>query len=186
MPSRREFVRVQAEVDLKYEPISVEQWPEWESGSRLVSRRRAAAPPVEVDYGLGRMLAEAFEPEVARFLEGLDRKVTALLNLASVDRGGEDGMVRLSAELSACGIAFPCEELAAGERVLLTLRLPGPEPRQVEVVARVVRISQVGGARWVALAFDQITAADRETLVRFTLGIQRDLARLHAECGAGK
>ncbi len=181
MPSKREFVRIQTEVGLAYRKIPEEEWPRWESGSLLVSRRRASSPVVSSDYNLGRILSEAFEPEVARFLEGLDRKVNALLELAS--EGESDGdLEHTPVEISACGVSFPCSDLAEGDRILLAISLPGRPPHRLEMIATVVRTIDSSPDRWIAATFDQITGADRERLVRFALQLQRELAQLHGPC----
>lgn len=181
MPSKREFVRIQAEVGLAYQRISEDEWPRWESGSLLVSRRQAAAPARGGDYTLGRLLAETFDPEVARFLEGLDQKVNALLELASEKGNGPD-LPRTTVEISACGISFPCADLDEGERILLTVVLPERPQHSIEVLASVIRVVDTPPNRWVAATFDQITGGDRERLVRFALQLQRELAQLR---GAG-
>jgi len=182
MPSRREFVRIQTEVGLTYRQIPDDEWPRWESGSLLVSRRRAASPVVSGDYNLSRILAEAFDPEVARFLEGLDRKVNALLELASEGESDAD-LEHTPVEISACGVSFPCAELSEGDRILLTVALPGRLPHRLEMIATVVRVIDSSPERWVAATFEQITGADRERLVRFALQLQRELAQLHGTCG---
>ncbi|NCO57544.1 MAG: hypothetical protein AUK30_09360 [Nitrospirae bacterium CG2_30_70_394] len=181
MSSNREFVRIQAEVGLAYQKIAGDEWPRWESGSLLVSRRQAAIPPPDGDYTLGRLLSETFEPEVARFLEGLDQKVSTLLELAS-ERDDRHDLPRTPVEISACGISFPCAGLGVGDRILLTVALPGRPQRIVEVIASVVRIVDTPPDRWVAATFDQITNHDRERLVRFALQLQRELAKLHGAC----
>jgi len=182
MSSKREFVRIQAEVGLAYQPISDEDWPRWESGSLLVSRRQAASPTRGGDYALGRLLSDTFDPEVARFLEGLDRKVNTLLELANDRENGGD-LPHTTVEISACGISFPCTDLNEGDRILLTVALPGHRLRTVEVIASVIRTIDNPADRWVAATFDQITGADRERLVRFALQLQRELAQLHGTCG---
>ncbi len=181
MSSKREFVRIQAEVGLAYQPISDDDWPRWESGSLLVSRRQAASPTRSTDYALGRLLSDTFDPEVARFLEGLDHKVNALLELAS-DKEDDGELATTTVEISACGISFPCTDLNEGDRVLLTVALPGRPRRTVEVIASVLRTIDNRTDRWVAASFDQITGADRERLVRFALQLQRQLAQLHGTC----
>jgi len=181
MSSKREFVRIQAEVGLSYQPITDDDWPRWESGSLLVSRRQAASPARSADYALGRLLSDSFDPEIARFLEGLDHKVSALLEIASDE--DHDNLVTTTVEISACGISFPCTDLDEGDRILLTVALPGRPQRTVEVVASVLRTIDNPPDRWVAATFDQITGADRERLVRFALQLQRELAQLHGTCG---
>lgn len=181
MSSKREFVRIQAEVGLAYQPITDDDWPRWESGSLLVSRRQAASPARTDGYTLSRILSETFDPEVARFLEGLDHKVNALLELAS-DKKDDGELATTTIEISACGISFPCADLSQGDRILLTVALPGRPRRTVEVIASVIRTIDTPPDRWVAATFDQITGADRERLVRFALQLQRELAQLHGTC----
>jgi len=180
MSSKREFVRIQAEVGLAYQPISEDDWPRWESGSLLVSRRQATSPTRSGDYALGRLLSDSFDPEIARFLEGLDHKVNALLELASDKDDGD--LATITVEISACGISFPCTDLIEGDRILLTVALPGRPQRTVEMIASVIRTMDDASDRWVAATFDQITGADRERLVRFALQLQRELAQLHGTC----
>ncbi len=182
MSSKREFVRIQAEVSLAYQPISDDDWPRWESGSLLVSRRQAASPNHTTDYALSRILSDTFDPEVARFLEGLDAKVNALLELASDKEKEDRDLTTTTVEISACGISFPCTDLSEGDRILLTVALPGRPQRTVEVIASVIRTIDTPPDRWVAATFDQITGADRERLVRFALQLQRELAQLHGTC----
>jgi len=181
MSSKREFVRIQAEVGLGYQPIPDDDWPRWESGSLLVSRRQEASPTRGGDYALGRLLSDTFDSEVARFLEGLDHKVNLLLELAS-DKSNANDLPRTSVEISACGISFPCTDLNEGDRILLTVALPGRPQRTIEVIASVIRTIDDPPDRWVAATFDQITGADRERLVRFALQLQRELAQLHGTC----
>jgi len=181
MSSKREFVRIQAEVGLAYQLITDDDWQRWKSGSLLVSRRQAASPTRGTDYTLGHLLADTFDPEVARFLEGLDHKVNTLLELAS-DNKDDGEFITATIEISACGISFPCTDLTEGDRILLTVALPGRPQRTIEVIASVLRTIDTPPDRWVAATFDQITGADRERLVRFALQLQRELAQLHGTC----
>lgn len=181
MSSRREFVRVQAVVGIAYQVIPESEWDQWKSGSLLVSRRQREHSSGEIDFSLGRAIASQLDPEVARFLEHLDKKLSCLLDLVNRRQDetiGSSQMVPTS--LSGCGISFSCEDLEIGNHVLLTMELSGSSMSRVEVVGTVARVSsEPGEGRSVAILFDQITEADRETIIRYTFQIQRDIAKLN-------
>jgi c-di-GMP-binding flagellar brake protein YcgR len=181
MPSRREFVRVQAAVEIAYRMIPEAEWEQWESGSLLVSRRQRDHHPMESDYAVSRALGVQLDPEVARFLEQLDKKVSCLLELANRQREDPDTQMRLvAASLSGCGISFPCDDLHLNDRVLLTVHLSTTPTTRLEMVGTVARIAEDGSpTRTVGISFEQITEADREAIIRYTFQVQREIAKLH-------
>ncbi|MGD2063348.1 MAG: PilZ domain-containing protein [Nitrospirota bacterium] len=181
MSSRREFVRVQAAVEVAYRIIAEAEWEQWESGSLLVSRRQRDHHPVDGDYALSRALGAHLDPEVARFLEQLDKKVSCLLEMANRRGDDIDAEARLVAvSLSGCGISFPSDELQLHDRLFLTMNLSTTPVTRLEVVGIVVRVSEgTPLSRTVGIAFDQITEADREAIIRYTFQIQREIAKLH-------
>ena len=181
MPSRREFVRVEAAVEIAYRLIPEAEWQQWESGSLLVSRRQRDHHAVDGDYALIRALGTQLDPEVARFLEQLDKKVSCLLEMASRRQEHAEGEVRLvAASLSGCGISFPDDDLNLQDRVFLTMLLSTTSTSRLEVVGTVVRVSEEDSrSRTVGVAFEQITEADREAIIRYTFQIQREIAKLH-------
>jgi len=181
MTSRREFVRVHAAIELEYDVIPQVEWAQWESGSLLVSRRQRDHLVGESDYSLSRTLAGQLDPEVAKFLDHLDKKLSCLLDILS---RGEDEAEKNSrmvpATLSGCGISFPCDDLDFHNHVLLTMYLSANPMSRVEVVGTVVRVScESDELRTVGISFDQITEADREAVIRYTFQIQRELAKLN-------
>jgi c-di-GMP-binding flagellar brake protein YcgR len=181
MPSRREFVRVEAAVEIAYRVIPEAECEQWESGSLLVSRRQRDHHATDGDYALSRALGAQLDPEVARFLEQLDKKVSCLLEMASRQREEADGEVRLvAASLSGCGISFPSDDLHLQDRVFLTILLATTPSTRLEVVGTVVRVSEEEAqSRTIGIAFEQITEADREAIIRYTFQIQREIAKLH-------
>ena len=184
MTSRREFVRVQAAIELEYDRIPEVEWEEWESGSLLVSRRQREHPLGETDSSLGRTLSAQLDPEVARFLDHLDKKLSCLLDMISRREDETERKSRMvPAILSGCGISFPCDDLDFANHVLLTMYLSANPMSRVEVVGTVARVScESDGLRIVGISFDQITEADREAVIRYTFQIQRELAKLHLGC----
>ena len=181
MPSRREFVRVQAAVEIACRVIPETEWEQWQSGSLLVSRRQRDHHPMEGDYTLIRALGAQLDPDIARFLEQLDKKVSCLLEMANRRQEDPDGDVRLMAtSLSGCGISFPSDDLNLEDRVFLTMHLATRPTSRLEVVGTVVRVSQEESPlRTIGIAFDQITEADREAIIRYTFQIQREITKLH-------
>ena len=181
MPSRREFVRVEAAVGIAYRVIPEAEWGQWESGSLLVSRRQRDHHGMDGDYAVSRALGSQLDPEVARFLEQLDKKVSCLLEMASRRQDDSDGEVPVvAASLSGCGISFPSDDLHLQDRVFLTVVLSTTPTSRQEVVGTVVRVSEEQPqSRTVGVAFEQITEADREAIIRYTFQIQREIAKLH-------
>jgi len=184
MTSRREFVRVHAAIELEYDVIPQGEWAQWESGSLLVSRRQRDHLVGETDYSLSRTLSGQLDPEVAKFLDHLDKKLSCLLDTLS---RGEDKAQKNSrtvpATLSGCGISFRCDDLDFHNHVLLTMYLSANPMGRVEVLGTVVRVScESDGVRTVGISFEQITEADREAIIRYTFQIQRELAKLNLGC----
>jgi len=186
MSSRREFVRVQAAVEIAYRIIPEAEWEQWQSGSLLVSRRQRDHHSMEGDYALSRALGAQLDPEVARFLEQLDKKVSCLLEMANRRQEDTAAEVRLvAASLSGCGISFPSDDLNLQDRVFLTMHLSTTPASRLEVVGTVARVTEEESqSRMVGIAFEQITEADREAIIRYTFQIQREIAKLHvgSEC----
>jgi len=184
MISRREFVRVHAAVELEYEVIPPTEWEQWESGSLLVSRRQRDYLVGETDYSLSRTLTGQLDPEVAKFLDHLDKKVSCLLDILSRREDEAEKKSRMvPVTLSGCGISFPCDDLDVQNHVLLTMHLSANPMSRVEVVGTIVRVScESGGLRTASMSFDQITEADQEAIIRYTFQIQRELARLNPGC----
>ena len=184
MTSRREFVRVHAAIELEYDVIPQVEWAQWESGSLLVSRRQRDHLVGETDYSWSRTLSGQLDPEVAKFLDHLDKKLSCLLDIIS---RGEDEVEKNSrivpATLSGCGISFPCDDLDFHNHLLLTMYLSANPMSRVEVVGTVVRVSCGSDeVRTVGISFDQIKEADREAIIRYTFQIQRELAKLNLGC----
>jgi len=184
MTSRREFVRVHAAIELEYDVIPPAEWAQWESGSLLVSRRQRDYLVGETDYSLSRTLSGQLDPEVAKFLDHLDKKVSCLLDILSRrDEEAEKKSQIVPATLSGCGISFPCDDLDVRNHVLLTMHLSANPMSRVEVVGTVVRVfCESDELRTVSMSFDQITEADREAIIRYTFQIQRELAKLNLGC----
>jgi hypothetical protein len=184
MTSRREFVRVHAAIELEYEVIPEREWEQWESGSLLVSRRQRDHLSGETDYSLSRTLSGQLDPEVARFLDHLDKKLACLLDLVSHRQDEPESESRMvPTVLSGCGMSFPCGDLDLDNHVFLTMRLTANPMSRIEVVGTVVRVSgESGELRTVGVSFDQITEADREAIIRYTFQIQRELAKLNLRC----
>jgi len=184
MTSRRELVRVCAAIELEYEVIPLVEWARWESGSLLVSRRQRDHLVGEGDYSLSRTLSGQLDPEVARFLDYLDKKLSFLLDLLSRREDEAEKSSRMvTATLSGCGISFPCDDLEFHNHVLLTMHLSANPMSRVQVVGTVVRVScESNELRTVGISFDQITEADREAIIRYTFQIQRELAKLNLGC----
>jgi len=184
MTSRREFVRVHAAIELEYAVIPGTEWDQWESGSLLVSRRQRDHLPGETDYSLSRTLSGQLDPEVARFLDHLDKKLACLLDLVSHRPAETEREPRIvPTVLSGCGMSFPCDDLDLDDHVFMTMHLSANPMSRIEVVGTVVRVSGgSGAARTVGISFDQITEADREAIIRYTFQIQRELAKLNLRC----
>ena len=134
---------------------------------------------------MNRAIASQLDPEVARFLDHLNKKLTCILDL--VNRRQDEsisGAQMVAAHLSGCGISFPCDELEVGNHVLLTMELSASSMDHVEVVGTVARVScESGERRTVGISFDQITEADREAIIRYTFQIQREIAKLNTGGG---
>ena len=173
-----------AEIGLEYEVIPEKEWERWESGSLLVSRRQRDHLPGETDYSLSRTLSGQLDPEVARFLDHLDRKLSWLLDVVSRREDETERNSRMvPAILSGCGISFPCDGLDRDNHVLLTLHLSADPMSRVEVIGKVVRVCyESDEPRTVGIEFEQITEADREAIIRYTFQIQRELAKLNMAC----
>lgn len=185
MSSRREFVRVQAAVELAYHVIPEAEWESWESGSLLVSRRQRDPLSGDADYSPSRVLTAQLDPEVARFLDHLNKKLSCLLDMMNRREDETESNFRIvPANLSGCGISFPCDDLDFDNHLLLTMHLSANPMNRVEVVGTVVRVlSEPEQRRTVGIFFDQITEADREAIIRYTFQIQRELAKLNLGCG---
>jgi hypothetical protein len=187
MSSRREFVRVQAAIELEYEVIPEMDWGQWTSGSLLVSRRQRDHLQSEADYSLSRTLSGQLDPEVVRFLDHLDKKLNCLMNLLTQREDGAERNARMVAvSLSGCGISFACEDLVLDDHVLVTMYISDNPVSRVEAVGTVVRVSNESDERRIiGISFEQITEADREAIIRYTFQIQRDLAKLNLGCDHG-
>lgn len=120
----------------------------------------------------------ASQPEVAAYLATLDRKIDLIGRLLLGQASEARGARLLEADLSATGIGFDTDE-ALDEGACLELRIVLlPTHVGVQALGRVVRsVAGAGGGWRVAVNFETISAADRESLIEHVLGRQQTLLR---------
>jgi c-di-GMP-binding flagellar brake protein YcgR len=179
---RRDYFRINASLPLNYGPdtaagrrIMAMDTQMWEVQSQLED---AARNVLEGDGGQDRPLIT--------LLRWMDFKVDLVLHqLRMAQHQTHFPHDCLTTDISGSGLGMTgCQEMRPGETILISLTLPDSPHRAVYAVGQVVWTdsSRPTDQARTAVAFSQISEADRERLIRFTFRQQRrDLARRSEE-----
>lgn len=181
---RREYFRISANLPINYGPdtpagrrIMAMDAQMWQVQSEL---ENAARNVLELD-GPG-----AQDRPLITLLRWMDFKVDLVLHqLRMAHHQAHFPHDCFTTDISGSGLGMTgCREMKAGEQILISLTLPDSPHRAVYAVGQVVwvDITRPAGQAQTAVAFSQISEADRERLIRFTFRQQRrDLARRSEE-----
>lgn len=168
----RSFYRVSTRIALAAEPIEPSQLERVKAG--VIGR---VDPPVP----------EA-DPLLVAWLDRIERKLDQLLGhegIAERPLLGERDQKTI--ELSGSGLSFPSElSLEIGQLLLLQFELPEVPVRLVRCVGRIAQVlpGRDGGEATIGVAFETIRALDRDAVVHYTVGVQRQ--QIRAEPRSGK
>lgn len=191
---RRNFYRVDDVVYLEYRPVSKEELGNIEAG---LAGQASPQPPrdeyleqlASISKQITPLISEIRKdsPTLARFLEGLNKKVDLLVGRVFTELGGADEQpdatvqVRSNVNLSAGGVAFNAEEgFDAGEYLHLRI-VTTTEGFVIDSYGQVIRCGRENRepARPYRLRvkFAFLDDADRRMLMRHIMAKQRETIR---------
>ncbi len=197
MQEKREFVRVEAYLPIKYRVIDEGEY-ETARQECLVTRPEppeglASAPLngfdleelTRQDWSLPN--TESMDPLMARALNSIDRKLNLLLRLlieTNFPDVGQEPPVGVNLSGGGLRMVIP-EQLVTGQKVLVELTLPTMPPAAITSIAAVVRVvpapAQEEANRYeTALKFIDIHEDDREKIIRYVFKRQRHQIRNRA------
>ena len=181
---RRDYFRICADLPITYGPdtaagrrIMAMDAQMWQVQSEL---ENAARNVLEVDS------PGSQDRPLVTLMRWMDFKIDLVLHqLRLTQHQAHFPYECLTTDISGSGLGMTgCQEMRPGENILISLTLPDSPHRAVYAVAQVVWVdsSRPSGQAQTAVAFSQISEADRERLIRFTFRQQRrDLARRSEE-----
>lgn len=161
----RSFYRVSTSLALTAEPIEPDDLP----AAKASITARVDAPRPEAD------------PLLVAWLDRIERKLDQLLAHEGVSECPPlTDADRKVIELSGSGLSFRSgAKLSVGQRMLVRFELPELPVRLVSCVARIALIQpdDDGEDPTVGLAFETIRPLDRDAVVAYTVGVQRQQIR---------
>jgi len=193
MPDQREYVRVEAYLPLKYKILDESEYDEARKRCKKQKGSAYSEPIASLLSGLSLeelrdpapIHAEGIEPEMARALTEIDRKLNILLRLM-VENRLTDIEQDLCHEVNLSGgglrLTLP-QQLNAGAKIGLEITLPLFPPIPLFTIAEVIRVvpsecSTEGTPFFeTALKFIEIDEDDREMIIRYVFKRQRHTLR---------
>ncbi|MEF3168166.1 MAG: PilZ domain-containing protein [Deltaproteobacteria bacterium] len=164
---RRSHIRIQDTILFRWEPISEEEC------------RRLTCPPFDgvtaetlchlpspgaMDNRL-KVIREAHGP-LASYLESIDRKLTLILNLLSINQEKDAGLKKHVVDLSAAGIAFDSPEFVPVNTCIRMWIALLPSHELLTTVGTVKRVdSSTPNIYRIAVKFDWVTEEHQDRLI---------------------
>ncbi|GAB6067109.1 hypothetical protein JCM13664_04270 [Methylothermus subterraneus] len=182
-PERRRYFRIEDEIVLVYRTIPPEEVPDPERFPSQFVDRFALTSTLEYlsrESQVPLRLIQRDYPEVAKYLEVLERKLNVLAQALMISTNPLTDQPTHKVNLSASGIAFDAEQfLAAGQVLELKMIVP-PALVGILTFGRVVYCCEQESGRYrIGVDFLALRDQDREFLIRHV--VKRQLARLREQ-----
>lgn len=163
---RRSHIRIQDTVLFRWEVIGEEE------SHRLTSTAEETAaalcpftPSSEVWKTDLTAIREANGP-LASYLESIDRKLTLILNLLSINQEKEAGLREHLVDLSAAGIAFDAQEPVPVNTCIRMWIVLLPSHKLLTTIGTVIRVDSLApDIHRIAVRFDWKTEEDQDLLI---------------------
>jgi hypothetical protein len=193
MIEKREHVRAEAYLPIKYKVLSDEDYPEarkrclLHGGGRLSGSKLPMVSDLDLDSLIdsGPIAAEGMDPLTAKAFETVDRKLTMILRLfaeSSTSRLGAESCFPVNLSGGGLMMGIP-DKLASGDKLELHITLPVFPPIEVAVIGEVVRVAPAENAGDTvpeydtAVKFTDIKEDDREMIIKYVFKRQRHTLR---------
>ena len=180
--NRRNHVRVNACVPLKYRHLSREEYDADPEGCLIRLREEMGGLERSAEV-LPEDLAEAsLDPRLLSLLTGINRKLDRVLSLLQRGLDGQSGGP-LAVNISGSGVRFTLRErVLAGNLLAVSIVLPVAPPITVVFIGEVTRVRDKGkGDVEIAVRFLAIDEEDREQIVHYTFKRMRESVRNRTE-----
>ena len=175
---RRNHLRVNAFLHLKYRPVNRELFEADPEGFLLMVREEMGNGESSFEELADELDSETLSPRLLSLLEEMSKKLDRILSLLEEK---EDGQSRgaIAVNISGSGLRFTAPEKMEA-RKLLAIRIPLPlsPPVSVVFVGEVKRVREKGKGEFeTAVKFVAIDAADQEKIVHYTFKRMREAIR---------
>lgn len=188
MSERREYVRVEASLPVRYKILKEEEYDG--AGAKRLKERRAVEEEscsalldeirLESETLLPASLPDGMNPGMAKALNEMNRKLNLVLKLLVETRlPGIDPEELQDVNLSGGGLRMVLhEKLEVGQKLGMEIRLPLFPPSVLYTVARIARVRPMDEKSdpplyETALHFIDISEEDREKIIRYVFQRQR-------------
>jgi hypothetical protein len=178
---RRRFFRVDDEAEVSFKAISKEEYQAW--GNEKLDEEREELAKLETELGIALSQLKSQQPQLAKICELLNQKLNLLTNDQPRTKGHIADSELKAINLSACGIAFQCDEnIQANEHILLQLKL---RPSNVSIVTTgkvVASESSANGKSIIRVDFQELGENHQDLLMQHLFHVQsRELKRQRSD-----
>ncbi len=163
---RRSHIRIQDTILFRWEPIDEEECrrPTCPFDGETDAALCPLPSPWTIDNRL-KAIREAHGP-LASYLESIDRKLTLILNLLSINQEKDAGLRTHVVDLSAAGIAFDSQEFVPVNTCIRMWIALLPSHELLTTVGRVIRVdSSAPNIHRIAVEFDWVTEEHQDRLI---------------------
>lgn len=177
---RRRYFRIEDEIILVYRPVPLEEVPEPEQFQSRFGDHLSLPSTLEYlsrESQVPLRLIQRDYPEVAKYLEILERKIQLLAQAFMISHHHLIDQPTCKVNLSASGIAFDAEQaIAQGQVLELKLVIP-PALVGILTFGKVIYCQPGDGRYRVGVDFLALRDQDREFLIRHIIKRQLSLLR---------
>jgi hypothetical protein len=177
---RRRFFRVDDKAEVSFKLISEEEYQAW--GNEKADEEQEELAKLETELGIALSHLKSQQPQVAKIFKLFNQK----LNLLHYERPKATGHIAdgelKTVNLSACGIAFHCdEEIKENKHMLLQIKL---KPSNVSIVTTGIVVGNkiANGKNIIRVDFQDLGEGHQDLLMQHLFHVQsRELKRQRSD-----
>lgn len=167
---RRRFFRIDDEAEISFKTLSDEEFSNWQNNQQDAGKDDLAK--IETELGITISQLKSQQPQLAKICELLNQKINLAIGNTNKTQGFVDDGELKPINLSACGIAFHCDEaLSNNQSILLQMKL---KPSNVAIITtgKVISSDIAEGKNTVRVDFHDLSDSNQDLLMQHLFQVQ--------------